>query len=129
MAPPANMSWFTRIKIDSLTAGTTSYVAAKKLAAGGTSATIDVSAWGLSSLDGYTIKVWMEDGSGSLAKATTPVTFVGTEKKEDGAITNARVFAMKADLQTSWGKLQQATSLVGDKPNKSENIFWLRQKR
>ena len=92
-------------KEDSLTGGHTSYVAAKKLAAGGTSETIDVSAWGLSSLNGYTIKVWMEDGSGSLAKATMPVTFVGTEKKEDGASTNARVFAMKADLQTSWGDL------------------------
>ena len=92
-------------KEDSLTDGHTSYVAAKKLAAGGTSETIDVSAWGLSSLNGYTIKVWMEDGSGSLAKATMPVTFVGTEKKEDGASTNARVFAMKADLQTSWGDL------------------------
>ena len=92
-------------KEDSLTGGHTSYVAAKKLAAGGTSETIDVSAWGLSSLNGYTIKVWMEDGSGSLAKATTPVTFVGTTKTEDGASTNARVFAMKADLQTSWGDL------------------------
>ena len=90
---------------EDLTNGTTSFVAAQKLAAGQSSATINVSAWGLSSLDGYTIKVWMEDGSGSLAKATTPVTFVGTTKTEAGASTNARVFAMKADLQTSWGDL------------------------
>ena len=110
-------------KEDSLTGGHTSYVAAKKLAAGGTSETIDVSAWGLSSLNGYTIKVWMEDGSGSLAKATMPVTFVGTEKKEDGASTNARVFAMKADLQTSWGKLQQADSLVGENPTNQKIYF------
>ena len=110
-------------KEDSLTGGHTSYVAAKKLAAGGTSETIDVSAWGLSSLNGYTIKVWMEDGSGSLAKATMPVTFVGTEKKEDGASTNARVFAMKADLQTSWGKLQQADSLVGANPTNQKIYF------
>ena len=110
-------------KEDSLTGGHTSYVAAKKLAAGGTSETIDVSAWGLSSLNGYTIKVWMEDGSGSLAKATTPVTFVGTTKTEAGAITNARVFAMKADLQTSWGKLQQADSLVGENPTNQKIYF------
>ncbi len=108
---------------EDLTNGTTSFVAAQKLAAGQSSATINVSAWGLSSLDGYTIKVWMEDGSGSLAKATTPVTFVGTTKTEAGAITNARVFAMKADLQTSWGKLQQADSLVGENPTNQKIYF------
>lgn len=110
-------------KEDSLTGGHTSYVAAKKLAAGGTSETIDVSAWGLSSLDGYTIKVWMEDGSGSLAKATTPVTFVGTTKTEAGAITNARVFAMKADLQTSWGTLKNAYDWVGENPTNQKIYF------
>ena len=96
---------------EDLTNGTTSYAAAKKLESGNSSATIDITEWKnsegniITSLDGYTIKVWMEDGSGSLAKATTPVTFVGTTKTEAGAITNARVFAMKADLQTSWGDL------------------------
>ncbi|MFR1179048.1 MAG: hypothetical protein ACLSDH_03180, partial [Bacilli bacterium] len=113
-------------KEDSLTGGHTSYVAAQKLDAGQNSATIDVSAWDLSSssdLDGYTIKVWMEDGSGSLAKATMPVTFVGTEKKEDGASTNARVFAMKADLQTSWGKITNATDLVGANPTNQKIYF------
>ncbi len=65
----------------------TSYVAAQKLteSGDGKSATIDVSEWKngqySSSLDGYTIKVWMEDGSGSLAAATTPVTFVGTSQR------------------------------------------------
>ena len=108
---------------EDLTNGTTSFVAAQKLAAGQSSATINVSAWGLSSLDGYTIKVWMEDGSGSLAKATTPVTFVGTTKTEAGAITNARVFAMKADLQTSWGTLNNATDLVGDNPTNQKIYF------
>ncbi len=113
-------------KEDSFENGTTSFVAAQKLAAGGTSATIDVSAWDLSSssdLDGYTIKVWMEDGSGSLAKATTPVTFVGTTKTEAGAITNARVFAMKADLQTSWGSLKNATDLDGENPTNQKIYF------
>ena len=118
-------------KDDSLTAGTTSYVAAKKITetGDGKSATIDITEWKnsegniITSLDGYTIKVWMEDGSGSLAKATMPVTFVGTEKKEDGASTNARVFAMKADLQTSWGKLQQADSLVGENPTNQKIYF------
>ena len=113
-------------KADDLINGTSSYVAAQKLDAGQNSATIDVSAWDLSSssdLDGYTIKVWMEDGSGSLAKATMPVTFVGTEKKEDGASTNARVFAMKADLQTSWGKITNATDLVGANPTNQKIYF------
>ena len=114
---------------EDLTNGTTSYAAAKKLESGNSSATIDITEWKnsegniITSLDGYTIKVWMEDGSGSLAKATMPVTFVGTEKKEDGASTNARVFAMKADLQTSWGKLQQADSLVGDNPTNQKIYF------
>ena len=118
-------------KDDSLTAGTTSYVAAKKITetGDGKSATIDITEWKnsegniITSLDGYTIKVWMEDGSGSLAKATMPVTFVGTEKKEDGASTNARVFAMKADLQTSWGKITNATDLVGANPTNQKIYF------
>ena len=90
---------------DSLTAGTTGYVAAKQLEAGQTSATIDVTNWGISSLSGYTVKVWMEDSTGSLAKATVPTTFVGTTKTETGAVKNGRVFAMKADLQCAWGDL------------------------
>lgn len=116
-------------KEDSFENGTTSFVAAQKLAAGGTSATIDVSAWDLSSssdLDGYTIKVWMEDGSGSLAAATTPATFYGTSSGISNTgteIKNARVFAMKADLQTSWGSLKNATDLVGDNPTNQKIYF------
>lgn len=95
---------------DSLINGTRSYVAAKKLVPGETSTTINVTEWYLSSLDGYTVKVWMEDGSGSLAKATEPVTFYGN--RNDISNTgderkNPRVFAMKADLQTSWGDLSR----------------------
>ncbi len=90
---------------DSLTAGTTGYAAAKQLEAGQTLASIDVTNWGIDSLDGYTVKVWMEDGTGSLAKATGPTTFVGTTKTETGAVQNGRVFALKADLQCSWGDL------------------------
>lgn len=97
-------------KEDSLTDGHTSYVAAQKLESGNSSATINVSAWDLSSLDGYTIKVWMEDNSGNLAAATTPYTFVGSDsaisKDTNGAgATNSRVFAMKNELQCSWGDL------------------------
>ena len=103
-------------KDDSLTAGTTSYVAAKKITetGDGKSATIDITEWKnsegniITSLDGYTIKVWMEDNSGNLAAATTPATFYGTSSgisTTGDEIKNARVFAMKADLQTSWGDL------------------------
>ena len=99
---------------EDLTNGTTSYAAAKKLESGNSSATIDITEWKnsegniITSLDGYTIKVWMEDGSGSLAAATTPATFYGTSSEISNTgteIKNARVFAMKADLQTSWGDL------------------------
>ena len=105
-------------KDDSLTAGTTSYVAAKKITetGDGKSATIDITEWKnsegniITSLDGYTIKVWMEDNSGNLAAATTPYTFVGSDgaisKDINGAgATNSRVFAMKNELQCSWGDL------------------------
>ncbi len=101
-------------KDDSLTSGTTGYAAAQQLGAGQTSATIDVTSWGISSLGGYTVKVWMEDNTGSLAKATLPTTFVGTSKTESGAVQNGRVFAMKADLQCSWGSLANTTDLVGE---------------
>ena len=92
---------------DSLTAGHDSCVAAGKISSQNSSITINVSGWGLSSLDDCTIKVWMEEGSkgSSLAKATTPVTFVGSEKTDEGASTNLRVFAMKDELKCSWGDL------------------------
>ena len=113
-------------KADDLTNGTASYVAAKKLEAGQSLTTIDVSAWGLSSLDDYTIKVWMEDGSGSLAKATAPVTFYGTSSgisNNGNEIKNARVFAMKEDLQCSWGTLESADALVGSNPTNQKIYF------
>lgn len=114
-------------KEDNLEAGTTSYVAARKLEGNQTSLTIDVSNWRLSSLDGYNIKVWMEDGSGSLAKATTPETFVGSDGSMTNATTNEiinnRVFAMKSNLQTSWGTLLDVDALVGSNPTNQKIYF------
>ena len=97
-------------KEDSLTDGTTVYAAAGKIGQESNSVPIDVTSWNINSLDGYTIKVWMEDGSGaSLAAATTPVTFVGGTgeiiRTDIGAAENLRVFAEKDRLQTSWGDL------------------------
>ena len=125
-------------KKDSLTDGTTSYAAAKKLTEVGTtkSLTLAVPDWPvaadqqLANLDGYTIKVWMEDASSgsSLAKATTPVTFVGSGESiknvTDGSETkNQRVFAMTEDLQTSWGTLASKTDLVGTNPTNQKIYF------
>lgn len=98
-------------KEDSLTDGTEVYAAAGKIEQENSSVVMDATSWGIiNSLDGYTIKVWMEDGSGaSLAAATTPVTFVGgtgdIAKTGSGAAENLRVFAEKDKLQTSWGDL------------------------
>lgn len=103
-------------KDDSLTNGTMGYAAAQQLGTGQTSATIDVTSWGIGSLDGYTVKVWMEDNTGSLAKATLPVTLYGTNE-------NHRVFAMKEDLQCSWGSLANATDLVGEGATNQKIIF------
>lgn len=117
-------------KEDDLNNNTASYVAVKKLTATGNGSTetapIDVTNWGLNSLDGYTIKVWMEDSSGSLAKATTPVTFYGTSEGISDSGTeskNTRVFAMKDELQTSWGTLANATNLVGTNPTNQKIYF------
>ena len=96
-------------KEDSLTDGTTVYAAAGKIGQENSSVTIDATNWGIRSLDGYTIKVWMEDGSGTRLAATTPVTFVGVNSNimqtTSGAAENLRVFAEKDKLQTSWGDL------------------------
>lgn len=97
-------------KEDSLTDGTTVYAAAGKIIQENSSVTIDATSWEIRSLDGYTIKVWMEDGSGArLAAATRPVTFVGVDsdimQTTSGAAENLRVFAEKDKLQTSWGDL------------------------
>ena len=97
---------------DDLQGGTVVYAAAAKIdVVGFGHAGIDVSDWGLANLDGYTVKVWMEDASegSSLALATEPVTFVGrggqVERTDEGAVKNLRVFAMANELQTSWGDL------------------------
>ena len=97
-------------KEDSLTDGTTVYAAAGKIKQENSSVDMDPTSWNINSLDGYTIKVWMEDGSGaSLAAATRPVTFVGVDsnimRTTSGAAENLRVFAEKDKLQTSWGDL------------------------
>lgn len=116
-------------KADDLANGTTNFVAAKELGENGTSETmsaaIDVSQWGLNSLDGYTIKVWMEDGSGSLAKATEPVTFVdgNLSSDPDSGSLNPRVFAMKADLQTSWGDLSKLSDEAFNKVVSGNSVY------
>lgn len=103
---------------DNLTSGTTAYCAAAKMY-GEDLVTIDVGRWGLPSLAGYTIKVWLEnaDADANLAEATTPETFVGDL---DGRIVptvtdahNPRVFAMKDNLSCSWGTLANKDALVG----------------
>ena len=105
-----------------LAKGTTSYAATCQLQPGQTSVSLDVTNWTdsggqqLASLDGYPIKVWMEDASGgsSLATATEPDTFVGSNgsiaNAETAAAANQRVFALKNDLQTSWGDLSKLTA-------------------
>ena len=110
-------------RADDLVAGAESYAAVTRLSNGMTEANIDVSGWNLRSLSGYTLKVWMEDASAgaSLASATDPVTFVGQNdgsivKTESGAVSNPRLFAMKEELQTSWGNLASADDLVGANP-------------
>lgn len=112
---------------DILTAGTTSYEAAKQLEAGQTSATIDVTNWGVDSLNGYTVKVWMEDGTGSLARATIPETFVCINgvfvKTTDGAVQNDRVFSEKSGLQCSWGTIENVTNLNGKNATDQKIIF------
>lgn len=96
---------------DNLEQGATVYAAAAKIDSSFDPVVIDVTSWDLPSLDGYTVKVWMEDaGNGSsLAPATEPVTFVGRdgqiEQTEEGVVENLRVFATADELQTSWGDL------------------------
>lgn len=99
---------------DDLTQNTASYAAAKAIPSADGSVTIDVTDWGIDSLNNLTLKVWMEDGSGNLAQATVPQTFVGSSsgatETDEGAKSNLRVFAMKKDLQTSWGDLSKLSS-------------------
>lgn len=86
---------------------------------------MDVSNWKdennqiLTSLDGYTVKIWMADGMlSSLAAATEPQTFVIKEGNQiaevtDGSkIKNFRVFATKNELRCSLGDFSN--------PNKDE---------
>ena len=128
-------------KQDDLELGTTCYGFVKLIPSdAATEILVDVSNWHLTSLDGYTIKIWMEDAiATNLAPATTPDTFYG----ESGSIgtvgtesTNLRVFAMKNQLQTSWGDLASlesnkynevlsgnATSLTGSNPTNQKIYF------
>ena len=114
---------------DSLEQGATVYAAAARIDRSFDPVDIDVTSWGLSSLDGYTVKVWMEDaGNGSsLAPATEPVTFVGRngqiEQAEEGVVENLRVFATADELQTSWGDLSDLGANVGANPTNQKIYF------
>ena len=112
-------------KEDNLEQGATVYAAAGEINPSFESVDINVAPWGLPSLDGYTVKVWMEDaGKGSsLAPATEPVTFVGLdgqiEQTEEGVVENLRVFATADKLQTSWGDLSD----LGANPTNQKIYF------
>lgn len=118
-------------KDDNLEDGTTSYSAIMPIHSGSTSCEIDVSNWESPNLKGYSIKVWMEDNFDNLSRATEPETFIvnesSIEKTTDTAPTNSRVFAMKEDLQCSWGVLNSATDLVGLNPT-NQKIYYGKDK-
>ena len=116
-------------KNDDLMAGCEAYTAAQKISSASGTATVSVDGWNLSSLDGYTVKIWAEkaDSGSSLAKATAPKTFVGANgsvaQTNAGSATNSRVFAMNNELQCSWGKLASADALVGENPTNQKLYF------
>ncbi|MBO7302825.1 MAG: hypothetical protein J6U68_01425, partial [Clostridia bacterium] len=104
-------------KEDNLEGDNICYVAAAPHT-GSSSVTIDASRWRLSSLEGYTVKVWMEDisNSASLAKATTPQTF-GYEAH------NLRVFADKSQLKPSWGTAADEENSAFENPTNQKIYF------
>lgn len=114
---------------DSLGQGTTVYAAAARIDRDSGAVDIDITSWGLPSLDGYTVKVWMEDADNgsSLASATEPVTFVGHGdailQTDAGAVENPRVFATVDKLQTSWGDLSNLGANVGANPTNQKIYF------
>lgn len=115
-------------KDDSLTDGAESLAATGKITDADGSVTIDVTSWDVTDLTGYTVQIWMEDGSvASLGSATSPVIYEGSTgdlaKKSTATHTNKRVFATKNELQCSWGKLSSATSLVGSNPT-NQKIYY-----
>lgn len=122
-------------KNDDITNGTTSLAAAKPINGQTGSVTFDLSSSSITNLHGYTIKVWMEDGTNkNLAEATNPQTFElssGTfSELQTATNVNKRVFALKDDLQCSWGKLSSSTDLVGINSTKqkiyyADREFWI----
>lgn len=119
-------------KDDDLKNGTIAYCAAAPVNDRSGSIGIDVRNWRLSSLDGLTIQVWLEEeGVGSLAMATLPETFVGSgrsiQKTEAGAISR-RVFASRNDLSCSWGTLADVNDLVGSNPS-NQKIYYGKDSR
>ena len=106
----------------------TSYGATEKIMDTDGSVKIDITNWtddndNLPDLSKLTFKVWMEDAeTDRLKSATIPSTWeynsnkVAFESKtlESQKYKNNRVFAMKSDLQCSWGRLNNASELVGE---------------
>jgi hypothetical protein len=114
---------------EDLEAGDTVYAAAQMIGKADSSVAFPVFNWNLTSLNEYTIKVWMEDASdgSSLAPATAPATFFGFHgdivSGDEYAVDNLRVFAMKEELQTSWGDLKHKNSAVGENPTNQKIYF------
>lgn len=106
----------------------TSYGATEKIMDTDGSVKIDITNWkddngNLPDFNNLTFKVWMEDAeTDRLKSATIPSTWeynsnkVAFESKtlESQKYKNNRVFAMKSDLQCSWGKLNNEYELVGE---------------
>ena len=106
-------------KSDNYVEGCVAFVAAQRIENSSGNIVINVNNWNITSFDGYILKIWAEnaDNGNSLAKATMPQTFACNSnnfiKTEDDETVNLRVFAMKDDLQCSWGTLASEYDLVG----------------
>lgn len=80
---------------------------------------IDCNGWKLSSLENLKLKIWMESDSNNNVTATNPVfcngsdlnTVVEIEPEDIGYTENFKAFAMKKDLDCSWGEV---INLSGD---------------
>lgn len=101
-------------KNDDLLNETEVLCATKKITSNGTGLDcIDVSNWDISSLDGYTLQIWMEyvPENCVMAYATTPSIWEGTIdtllNKNSATYKNPRVFALKDDLKCSWGDMSK----------------------
>ena len=136
---PGDYVMIQAYKGDNFDRGVAGYAAAMRIGDGRGEMSVEMTENLKQNMEGYTFKIWMENPSTvNLAQATEPQTFsfkngsfveAKTNQEIEELPKNLRMFAMKHELNCSWGDLRDSrVSNVlagGAVPNGVDNDSWI----